>query len=338
MLKKFIKKIVFFINRNPLGKRLYEKEILKRSQIASANILPLSKHINMFSPYTNEIHPSNDWYGHAKILKKFLNLPENYQFKFILEHGVYLTKQVDSLDIESNLPTIITYCDYRQRILKKYRDHVFSIGPFIHYAKSHLSAEETIKEKRRLRKCLLVFPAHSSFQIGIEYNIHTLCKKIKKMGKDFDTIRVCLYWADILLGRHKIYQEYQFQCVTAGHMLDPNFLPRLKSIIETSDLTVSNIPGTHVGYSVYLGKPHIIFYEKPRLKTNKKWGRYMKEFFEAKPYNEVLKEFSQSHLEITPRQRKLVDTYWGTSHIKTQKELKNIVDKTEQIYKEHQKI
>ena len=37
------------------------------------------------------------------------------------------------------------------------------------------------------------------------------------------------------------------------------FLSRLRSLISISDLTMSNSVGTHVGYCVYMGKPHYVY-------------------------------------------------------------------------------
>ena len=50
--------------------------------------------------------------------------------------------------------------------------------------------------------------------------------------------------------------------VTAGYIMDPLFLSRLKSIIQLSDLTMSNNVGTHLGYCIYLNKPHWIVRQK----------------------------------------------------------------------------
>ena len=46
--------------------------------------------------------------------------------------------------------------------------------------------------------------------------------------------------------------------VCAGHAYDPHFLDRLRTLIELSDITLSNNLGTHIGYCVSLGKPHWI--------------------------------------------------------------------------------
>lgn len=331
-IRRLVKSSLYLINRNPISKFLFEREINKRSKLSLTDIIPLSQKINMFAPFTSETHCPNDWYGHASNLKIFLGLPKNYRFKFIMEHGLYLNEQVDNIDIETNLPSIITYSDYRKEILRKYRKHTFSIGPFIHYTKSFLTDKQIFEEKKRLGKSILLFPAHSSSMIGIEYGIINLCKKIKNIGKDFDSIRVCLYWKDVLLGKNKIYQDFGFECVTAGHMLDPLFLPRLKSLINISDLTISNIASSQVGFCIYFNKPHIILADKLKLTASKKWKNRTNEIFQSEGYNEIMNEFSKQNYKITKRQKELIKKYWGTDNVKTKKQLKKIIQKSEEIY------
>lgn len=332
-VKKNLKKIIFLINKNSISKYLYKKEISLRSKMNLTDIYRLSKHIQVFSPFTNEINPANDWYGHANIFKKYLGLPQSYQFKFIIEHGTYPTEQVSEVELEPKLSTYLTYSNYRVGILKRYRDHAFSIGPFIHYAPAFYSKEKIISEKKRLGKNILVFPAHSLNYIIHKFDNNWFMQNVKKIAKDFDNIRICLYWADIQLGIHKYYQNLGFECITAGHILDPNFLPRLKTIIETSDLTISNDVGTHVGYSVYLDKPHIIFHKVPKIKGNKKWTNIQFDYWSSSPYQELLKEFTKVNYKITPAQRKVVNQYYGgKSNIKTRKELQKIVNFAEQVY------
>ena len=70
---------------------------------------------------------------------------------------------------------------------------------------------------------------------------------------------VCLYYRDILNGNYAQYEEAGFTVVTAGYREDCLFLSRLRSLISISDLTMSNSVGTHVGYCVYMGKPHYVY-------------------------------------------------------------------------------
>lgn len=333
VIKKFIKKILYSVNKNPLSRILYNQEISRRSKMDLSDIIPLSKDINMFSPFTEEIHPVNDWYGHARIFKKYMGLAQNYQFKFVNEHGVFLTEQVSEAELETNLPSFVTYSDYRVNVLKKYKKNVFKIGPFIHYVPHFLTPEKIASEKKRLGKNILIFHGHSLKSLIQKYNDGWFMKKVKNVAKDFDTIRVCLYWIDIQLGMHKYYQNLGFECVTAGHILDPFFVPRLKSIIEIADLTTSNDAGTHVGYSIYMNKPHIIFHKFPKLETNKKRRELTFDLWSSKPYIETIAAFSQANFKITPKQRQVIHSYFGSKEdTKTKVEFKEIVDLTEKIY------
>lgn len=333
-LRKYLKKTLYFINKNLISQYLFSKDIKFRSSLRMTDLYKLSKRINMFAPFTNEIHQPNDWYGHAHTLKNFLNIPQSYQFKFIMEHGLYLNEQVDQIDNETNLPAFLTYSNYRKEVLKKYRKHAFSIGPFIHYAKNILSEREIKLEKKRLGNSLLFFPAHSTPIIGMEFDAKKLCKRIKSLAKYCDSIRICLYWKDILMGRDKIYRDFGFECVTAGHMLDPNFLPRLKSLISISDLTASNIISSQTGFSIHLGKPHIVIMDQLNLITTQNWKNRINEIFASKGYIEMFSEFSKPNYKITQKQRDLVKKYWGTHNIKTRGELAKIVKETENYYKE----
>lgn len=332
-MKRILKRFIYKLNKNPISKSFYKNEAAKRSQLPFTAVETLSKHINMFAPYTNELSPINDWYGHAKNLKKFLGLSETYQFKFIIEHGLYFSTQIADIELESDLPTFVTYSPFRVKVLKKVRPFAFGIGPFIHYAKHYLSDIQLKKEKKRLGKTLLFFPSHSLIGLKASYDMDWQYKKIKTISKDFNTVRVCIYWKDVLLGIHKYYQSKGFECVTAGHILDPLFLPRLKSILETADLTISNDASSPLSYSIFMNKPHIIFYQRPKMEGRRYLKKVTTDYWQSKPYHKVLKEFSKIQYKITPRQRELINYYCGAKDIKSKKELLGIVEESEKIYK-----
>lgn len=333
MINPAIKRLIYGLNENPISRLYFKRQIKNRAKLALNDIESLAKDIKIFLPFTKEIHKPNDWYGHANNLKKFLGLSKDYQFKFIMEHGLYLSEQVDEIDQETNLPSIITYSTYREKILKGYRKHVFKIGPFINYAESFLSETKIKSERKRLGKSVLFFPAHSTDVINFDYDITQLCKQIKKIAKGYETIRVCLYWKDILKGRAKIYQDFGFETVTAGHMLDPLFLSRLKSLILISDLTISNIISSQAGFCIFLGKPHITVHQKIQTKASGYWKKRIDDAFESDGYLEVFQEFSKLNYKITRKQKELTKKYWGTDNTKTKSQLSRIVKQTEEIYR-----
>lgn len=334
-LKQQIKKALYLYNKNPLSKLLYEKEIKKRSKLSFTNIKALSKHINMFAPYTYELHHPNDWYGHAKIFKKFLGLTETYQFKFVIEHGTCITNETVRVDLETNLPSFVTYSNRRASVFKKYKDYVYSIGPFINYADDLLSEEEFNKENKRLGKSLLLFPMHSTLDTKCNFDIINLCKIVKKIGKNFNTIRVCLYWTDLLKGHAKIYRDLGFEVITAGHILDPNFLPRLRSIIKLASYTVSNGISSHVAYCIFFNKPHYIIPQKLYLSGNSNEIAIKSVYVKSQPYKQVLKAFSKPYADITKKQYSLLNNYWGINETISKKDFLNIVYETEEIFKRY---
>ncbi len=198
---------------------------------------------------------------------------------------------------------------YRKKVFEKTGKVVFAIGPFIHYASSLLSKKQIQSEKKRLGKSILFFPAHSTPVIGMEFDINFLIKQIKKISKNYQTVRICLYWKDVLMGRDKVYKDAGFECVTAGHMLDPNFLPRLKSLIEISDLTAANIISSQTGFCIFLKKPHIYIDSNIVLKTSKHWKKKINDVFESKEYLIIMKEFSKFNYKISEKQKRLESTY-----------------------------
>lgn len=328
-LKEAAKKTLYSVNNNPIGKLRYSNEIKKRALFPVTDILRLSKHISMFSPYTHEISPINDWYGHAKVLKEYMDLQNSLQFKFVIEHGTYLSEQIAEMELESALPSFVTYSNYRMKILKKHRRFVYAIGPLINYAKNHLSDQQMLVEKKRLGKTLLYFPSHSLIGLTNSYNQKWSCDRIKKLAKGYDTVRVCVYWKDVLLGMHQYYQQLGWECVTAGHILDPLFLSRVKSIIQLADLTISNDASTPLSYCITMNKPHVIIYQRPQMSGSSHLKKVMTNYWKSEPYQMFVKEFSQTEFKITNRQRQLANYYCGTNIHKTKKELLAIVKESE---------
>jgi len=343
-LKKIAKKIIFYLNTNLKFRRKgYLQEIQNRSQLPLTAINQLSKNISILSAYSLELHQPNDFYGHATALKKYADFSPDYQLKFIIQHGIVFADHMFGMEDVTEIPSFVTLGKHRAEIIKKYKvnraaregalgykSHTFVIGPYIHYASPYLSTTETNQEKKRLGNCLTIFPAHSSLEIRTHYDVEKFAKKIQKIATEFDSVRICLYWKDILHGIAKPYQKLGFECVTAGHVLDPNFLPRLKSIIETSSYTASNSIGTHTGYCIHLNKPNYIFRQKFNFTGRKSEVELTESDQDDRPYA----AFTTFTKKITVQQRKVVDFYWGTSQIKTKKQMRDLFKKTEQIYQD----
>ena len=138
------------------------------------------------------------------------------------------------------------------------------------------------------------------------------------------TIMVSLHPSDY---RHHLDLDFNGKkIVFVGGGNKPHlFLPRLRAIFELSDLTFSNALGTHVGYSIYMGTPHVMNIESNKnIRPNKVFEKEQEDF--AQLFD------GHNPLDITEEQKNLCDKYFGFSHIKTPEQLYSILNECKKKY------
>jgi hypothetical protein len=286
---------------------------------------------------TTEMYSPNDFYGHATILKDYCGIPNQYSIKAAIEHAPTLGDFAWSTDLNAPSPSMFCFSRARFKTLRKYtKKALFAIGSPIQYAQSLLSESEKLKERQRLGNSLLVFPSHSSHHVAVNYDLHSYCQRIQALSKNFDSTRICLYWKDALDGAAKIYQSYGFECTSAGHMFDPLFLRRLRSIIESASVTTAPDGGTIVGYSIALNVP--FFLTETRISYDSKTLENVQELKKNVDqstvfYNRVQAAFGDTPTtEITTEARALVNELWGLPSKKTPEEMKNFISIAEDLF------
>lgn len=206
--------------------------------------------------------------------------------------------------------------------------YIYAIGAPFFYADSLLSKEQLIAEKKRLGKNLLAFPMHSQSNVDTNFDPNLFLNILAKEKEKFDSIRICMYWKDILRGGHKIFEDAGYEVVCNGHIYDMNFLRRQRSLFEISDATISNGVGSHIGYSIFLNKPHWLIDDSYQYINSKKGG-------DAKDLESVTKKDNFKRVKnafldnddyyISEDQRNIVDEFWGISDILSPDELKRIL-------------
>ena len=317
-----------------------EEGFESRKKLPFTDVENLSKNIkdtNFSEVLRGEIFLAR--YGMNRVLKKYAGFPMDYKIHVFFEHGVNYTDNVTGgFRIHEYLPSMVA-SQYRINILKQQKGYrgAYAIGPYIHYANPLLTKEEIKAEKERLGRTLLVFPSHSVSTSTSKFNIEEFINKIKETSKDFDSVRICMFYQDVFLKRHVSYQKEGFEVVTAGNYNDYYFMPRLKSIIETSDITMANDIGSHLGYCIYLNKPHYLFNQSISYKHTDK--------FDEKLINEAMtrvklsdnvanmtKLFSEYNENITKEQYELISYLWGFNEVKTPSELKELIIKINSNY------
>lgn len=312
-------------------------ESKKREKLKFTEIEKLSQPIKLPDRYLLSGEIGFSRYCMDKILKEYANFPLDEKIHALFEHGVQITDYCEGFFRAHEYEPSIVPSKYRVEVLKKQKNYngAYAIGPYIHYSKSLLNSDELNEEKERLGKTLLVFPSHSIEGTLSSFDYEKFCEEIDKYSSEFDSVRICMYYKDVNLKRFKPYEKKGFEIVSAGHFNDYNFMPRLKSIIEASDMTMSNECGSHLGYCIYLNKPHFLFNSHETTYEKEKNGehaelmiKHANKVQESKINNENVKNireyFSKFETKITNNQYELINYLWGFDEIKTPEELNNI--------------
>lgn len=280
------------------------QEINKRKKMNLFDYENLAKPIP-FCPI-EEIKDSN-YYGHIHALKEYSGLSE---IAWSIEHGLYYGNYIPLASKCKTIKKILTFSDNRANVLSSLKKPITIIGPYVHYATPLLDESEIALLKTQLGKTLLFFPLHSTFEDEnvYKYEVNKTVRELLKIKQDnhIDTVIVNMYYYDLLNSDiARLYEEVGFKISCAGHLFDLNFINRLKTLILISDVTYSNSVGTHVGYCVYLGKPHTIICSDRCNSGLSDWDEINNTFITD---NEKLK------YEIASK-------YWGFDNIKTKSEL-----------------
>lgn len=280
---------------------------------------------------THEIHKPNDFYGHATLLKRLAGQPLKRPLRLCIPHGLRFDSKIWKHDYRANFALGFVTGPFRAGIIAdRVPSRLVPVGPLIHYAPPALSPAAHAAAAARLGRMLLVFPAHSTHHADAEFSHGDFIAALTERARNFDSVVVCLYWRDVLRGLAEPYRAAGFHTVTAGHIYDVTFLPRLRSIIELATMIVSNRLGTHVGYCLHLGKPHHIHQQQVEIQIIRpEMVPVPGEIDEASRFNALFGEYAEA---ITHAQREIVDQYWGTSHVKTAAEMDALICDAEHGY------
>lgn len=214
---------------------------------------------------TCEIFTPNDFYGHATLLKHFAGLPEGMPLPGVLPHGPSINHTIWQPELDSPVPNIFAISEEQKVCYEKASSKpVYVIGSVAHYAEK-LMADE-LQERRERASGTVAFPAHSTHHLTCEFDQTQFIKELQSLPECMGPVRVCLYWRDVQLKRHLKYQEAGFECLTAGHMFDPDFYFRLLKIFADSKYAITNKMGSSSLLAASLGLEVLHLHQSTRIR------------------------------------------------------------------------
>lgn len=281
--------------------------------------------------FISDAYIRNAFYGHSFVLKRFSGY--RGQVRTVIEHGLYFGDVFMKDEILDNpFRSIVTMSDYRIAKISKQCDYdVYPIGPYIAYSKCLFDEGALDAAKKKLGKTLLVFPSHSIKYMQSIFDNSEFVKEILKVKAkgDFKTVIISLYYQDLLNNPDVVsfYEEFGFLVTSCGWRENKWFLDRQRTLFELCDVSMSNSIGTHIGYSIYLGKPHYYFHQSVSKKAE---NGGLKAEYENKSaqadrasLGALFEEYSE---EIRPNQLSACDHIFGYSCVKSPSEMKELLE------------
>lgn len=314
---------------------------LKKSQptFSSNELLKWQNTLKMKASPFDEFYRANMYYGIESTLRTYAR--QSKPLKACIEHGVYFGNYVNDSELDrSELSCLVTFSDVRLLHVREVSSvPVCLIGPYIAYATSYLE-DRTLRElKKEIGRTMVVFPSHSLEFTSKQYDIDKFIAEIKRVKREMqiDTVLVSLYFLDLKEPVISMYEHCGFKVVTSGIREDANFLRRQRALIELSDFTMSNSVGTHIGYCVYLKKPHYLFNQD--VLTSFSVGADACESSKnvqetsRKEKLEIGNYFSTLSYKVTDKQYEICDKYWGFSHVLSPEDIGEIYELSSKSFK-----
>lgn len=223
------------------------------------------------------------FYGQGKALMDYAGIKADYHNFPLVAHGPFF-------EGEHFYKTATIFSGNYDK--KVHNDHypyipVFSVGPYIQYAKGLYEEDKLISLKNSNGKTLVIFLSHSIDSCGMipEYSDDDIISDVEYFLKKYSKIMVCAYWYNIDREIYKKLNRLGITVVCAGLKFDEKyFLRRLRTYLDLADdvaiygFTSAAIYALQMNKNLYIRHAHEEIYVRSHLErlTKRKTGIYDK--------------------------------------------------------------
>lgn len=270
-------------------------------------------------------YAENTLYGYAYNLMLFAGLEnESMLYLPLLEHGIDLCDELDEARYTIGRSYIFQGNNKIRVFEEERKRNGYSIGPFIHYAKDYYSEEELDTLKKKMGKTLLVFPPHSTEYGGGDFITGGFDENLFRIAKDYDTVIASVFWIDTTDKYIEYLNSKGVQLVSSGFKLDNQFVSRMKTIIKMADTVIYPSLTSSIGYAYYFGKRVICLPSERNKNTTSRENQNQVTYDNIKYVDIFCKVFNELADLKSEAADELIDYYWGTSLVKSKKQIRDI--------------
>lgn len=210
----------------------------------------------IFLCYNIGLQDEGLYYGNLNQLMKYAGIDESsLPYAPTVSHNALLPHIFT--EHQYKYATIFSGEFYKKRIHRYYPYvPVFTVGPYLQYVEGIYSERTLLEKKNKNGKTLTIFMPHTIENVSRKYSkTEFIDAVLQKYSDDFNTIFLCVYWADITDETCKYAESLGIHIVTAGFRFDSRFDKRLKTILQLSDAVIGGDLGTHYLYAISMGIP-----------------------------------------------------------------------------------
>ncbi|NBX73848.1 MAG: hypothetical protein EBZ69_02700 [Alphaproteobacteria bacterium] len=179
--------------------------------------------------------PEPENYGLDKALKHWLGLPANIPIALQMHHGaeIIVRKYLHTL---ANPAPVMVFRKAFKDFYAKYNKQAFVIGlPYVHYRRArNITTLPTAAGT-------LAFPCQSIRQVACEFDLNAYADTLLSLPAAFHPVAVCMYWHDLVCGKHEPFLRRGIPVYTAGHIYDENFVANFYDILRNFRFGTSNL-------------------------------------------------------------------------------------------------
>lgn len=253
--------------------------------------------------------PDNSLYG----INRHIELSSN--FRNFIEHGPFLGDYIHNVAMGKNINAI--YCIGAER--KKYLQNVFADKEVVNIGCLMSHVKDTIPplgDEINVDYVLLVL-THSTATLKVKSDYGW----VRTVVSAFSEVVVLLYYLD--WERAEYFRSLGCKVVCNGHKYDRNFLNRLKYVLKSARIVITDNIGSHLGYAIMVKTPVLYVesnfefkaisleginqLEKENTVARESIVRELKTAF----YSDLSSIKQNKEFKITQRQLNLVKKWWS---------------------------
>ncbi len=218
---------------------------------------------------TEEYCKINYFHGAASIFRDYAGLAANEPLYFGVEHFIpFLEEKPHEAIIRAGLPKFLATTPQRAALYHALGVSSTHVSGFkSHYARRLFEREHG--KFRMARQGTIAFPHKSTRTLERDYDREGYAAWLAALPQSYQPVVVCVFWKDVHLGAHRVFQKHGLKVVSCGHHLDGKFLLRFHDLCRHFRYSASNTIATSSALSMAEGCEFFFHETGPLTERNK---------------------------------------------------------------------